>query len=102
MSPSARTRAMLPQAFIDPVKDLVQSVGGSVLSSLGNSMSFLASGGASVVSSIMGIITASINFISFVGLLYFLLSLDEDPIDTVIGVIPVEPSRQATINTAVR
>eukprot|EP00873_Tetraselmis_striata_P010017 jgi/Tetstr1/430281/TSEL_020108.t1 len=90
------------QAFIDPVKDLVQSVGGSVLSSLGNSMSFLASGGASVVSSIMGIITASINFISFVGLLYFLLSLDEDPIDTVIGVIPVEPSRQATINTAVR
>jgi hypothetical protein len=98
----AHTRDWDAQAVVDPLLGILQSVFGGIMSSLGSSMSMLVSGGASILNSIVGFIMASISFISFVGLLYFMLSLDEDPVDSVIGLLPVAPSTCNVINTSVR
>ena len=45
---------------------------------------------------------ASLAFVSFVFLLYFLLSADEDVIDTTLNSLPVAPSSRATIEKSVR
>ncbi|KAK9826817.1 hypothetical protein WJX81_003947 [Elliptochloris bilobata] len=78
----------LVRSSLGPLQQVGQALGNAAVRGLGGAGSLALAGGGAAFRAGAGAITFSLQFLVFVGLLYFLLELEQDPLALLVGFAP--------------